>query len=77
VKNRKTFQTGEVVLFKRETWGEHWELGEYMREDATCHGWHYVRDDTGFRQSHYVPTRRIKPSPSPRAEGVLKSGQST
>lgn len=74
VKRRTKFQLGEVVLFKRETWGERWELGEYLGEDATCHGWHTVRDDTGFHVRHYVPTRRIKASPAPRVEGVLKSG---
>ena len=69
----KTFQVGEVVLFQRETGVSiPWELGEYMGADGDT-GWHRVRDDTGFRARHYIPARRIKHSPAPRREGVLKS----
>ena len=59
--SRKTFDICELVLFQREP-GSRWELGEYLGADVSqdVHGWHYVRDDTGFHVRHYVPTRRIK-----------------
>jgi hypothetical protein len=57
----KSFKVGEVVLFQREAGvGIRWELGEYMGPDKAAPGWHYIRDDTGFRQRHYLPSRRIK-----------------
>lgn len=70
----KTFQAGEVVLFRRDTdHGRSWELGEFLSSNPDFHGWYWVRDDTGFREHHLVPSRRIKHSPAPRAEGVLQS----
>jgi hypothetical protein len=54
---RATYEVGEHVLFQREP-GRAWENGEYMRIDDP--GWHWVRDDTGFRVPHYVPSRRVK-----------------
>lgn len=60
-----TYATGEIVLFKRDTeHGRRWELAEYLRPDPNARGWHFVRDDTGFRQRHYVPSRRIKKAPT-------------
>lgn len=57
----KSFSPGEIVMFQREAGTSiRWELGEYMGADAQAPGWHYVRDGTGFRVRHYVPSRRIK-----------------
>jgi hypothetical protein len=56
---KKTFEVGEVVLFQRFP-GARPELGEYMGPDRAVTGWHYVRDDTGWRERHYVPTVRLK-----------------
>jgi len=70
----KTFQTGEAVLFQRES-GAPWELGEYLcRVGHDMLGWHRVKANAGSRDQYIVPARRIKHSPAPRAEGVLMSG---
>lgn len=58
----KAFEIGEVVLFQREA-GARWEVGEYCGCDSDGTYWHWVRDDTGFRVRHYVPSRRIKSAP--------------
>jgi hypothetical protein len=55
----KQFLVGEVLLFQREP-GAKWELCEYVSADREATGWHTVRDDTGFRVRHYVPSRRLK-----------------
>jgi hypothetical protein len=54
------FVTGQAVLFRRGP-SRDWEKGEYMRAGGPEHtGWHWVRDDTGWRDRHFVPRRRLK-----------------
>ena len=71
MKRRTTWHEGEAVVFRRETWLRSWEQGTYESEDQGCRGWHYVRDSNGFRK--YLPTRRIRETPSGRAESLGKA----
>jgi hypothetical protein len=68
VKRRTTWHEAEAILFKRETWSQTWEAGTYVKHDAGCHGWHYVKDASGIRL--YVPTRRVRETPSGRAAAL-------
>ena len=57
MKRRTVWINGEAVLFKRSTDAPSWEPGTYVKLDAGCPGWHWVKDGCGIQS--YVPTRRI------------------
>jgi hypothetical protein len=58
---RGAFVAGEYVEFQAEPHAL-WEEGVYLRADSDpgVKGWHHIRDARGFRQKHYVPTRRLR-----------------
>lgn len=70
----KSFTAGERVHFQRDP-NAKWEPGEYV-VPAGIPGWHRVKDDTGFRERHVVPGRRIsRTAPLPRDPTSLTDDQ--
>ncbi len=62
------YVAGEKIEFQREA-GLPWESGEYVEADDSPYtrGRHFVLAETGFREGHHIPTRRLRRRPADTA----------